>query len=1037
MRQNLFIYRPATAISIAIVIVIVGIIALLHLPVQQYPDIAPPMVNVTASYNGADAQTVMESVIVPLEESINGVEDMIYMTSNATNTGKATISVYFKQGVNPDVAAMNVQNRVQIAQGILPAEVTKVGVTTAKRKAANIQIVTVTSTDGQYDEKFIANWLDINLFPQIKRIEGVGDVNSQTENYSLRIWLKPDVMSQYGISPQDIQNALDQQNIVASAGYLGEGSKNTFQYTLKYNGRLKSTTEFGNIVVRATSDGNILRLKEVADIELGSLNYSKETFVNGHPGVNYTVQPMPNANTTEVNKRIVQLYEDVKPTMPPGMEIIMFLNTNEFLFVSMYGVIETLIIAVLLVILVIYFFLQDIRSTLIPTISIFVSIIGTFAVLYAFGISLNLLTLFAIVLSIGTVVDDSIVVVEAVQTNFENGIASPVESTAKAMREVTSAILSCTLVFMAVFIPVTFTGGTAGVFYQQFGITMATAVGISCVCALTVVPALSVLMLKPPKENGSGKVNIAVRRVYQKIFNPLCCVYTFAVAKFIRRSWLAWIALIVVVGVFAWFVTNTRTGLVPQEDKGLILVSVNMAPGNTLASTRETLLKVEEIISRQPEVDVISRVGGSGIGSDVGTSFGTFFVRLKDWSQREGKEHSVDAVISRLKSLTAQKVPDARLLFMQEGMIPGYGSGNAIELHIQNRTGDEIEKLYDITQEFISRLNAKEPIGGAFCSFAMEFPQYTVEVDAAKALRAGVKPDEIMKAMGAYYGGNYVSNFNSFGKIYRVMMQSAPEYRLDEQSLSRSYVKGLDGMAPLSQFTTLRPVNGPEFLTRFNLYSSIKISVMPKDGFSNSDAMTAIKDVADSYLPAGYSYEYGGMSREENGSGSKTAWIYLLCVVLIYFILVSLYESFMIPLAVILAIPFGLMGSFLFARIFGFENNIYLQIGVIMLIGLLGKTAILITQYAAERHRNGMGVVRSAVSAARLRFRPILMTVITMITGLIPLAISTGVGSVSNRSLGLGAVGGMLVGTFALLFTVPVFFIGFQRLHERFIIKHK
>lgn len=1035
MKENIFIRRPAMAISIAIVIGIIGMISLLTLPVEQYPDIAPPTVRISATYTGADAEAVQQSVVVPLEESINGVEDMIYMTSNAANNGTATISVFFRQGTDPDVAAMNVQNRVQAAQGLLPAEVTRVGVTTAKQQTSNIQIVTVMCNNGRYDENFIANWLDINLFPQIKRIEGVGGVSSQTDNYSLRIWLKPDVMAQYRLTPDDVSTALDQQNIVTSAGSLGDRSKNIFQYIMKYRGRLKEISEFENIVIRSEANGNVLRLKDIADVELGSLSYSRETFINGNPGVNFTIQAMPGVNTTEVNQKIMALYEEVEKTMPEGIELFVFLNTNEFLFASIRSVVVTLLFAILLVVLVIYFFLQDFKSTLIPTISIFVSITGTFAMLQVAGISINLLTLFAIVLSIGTVVDDSIVVVEAVQSNFDTGYKSPYSATRKAMSDVTTAIISCSLVFMAVFIPVTFMGGTSGVFYTQFGVTMASAVGISSLCALTLVPALSALMLRPAEsQHGANRINRAIRSAYNVSYKALVEKYKHTVVLFIKHRWMAWSALGVALLLFGYFIISTRTGLVPQEDKGLVFISVSTSPGNTLDKTASIMQEIEDIVKQQPEVEIISRIGGRGaLQTDIGSCYGTFYIRLKDWSRRPGKEHSIDAVIARLNTELAH-ISEADVFILQEGMIPGYGSGNAVELHLQDRTGGNINALYNATQQFLAALRERPEIGTAFCTFALDFPQYRVDIDAAKCLRAGVTPDEVMRTMGTYYGGNYASNFNQFGKIYRVMMQTAPEYRLDEHSLSNVYVRNGDRMAPLNQFVTLSRINGSEFLTRFNLYSSIGANISPNRGYSNSQVMTAISEVAVQTLPVGYSYEYGGISREEaQSSGAGTALIYLLCIVLIYFILVSLYESFFVPFAVILSVPFGLMGSFLFARMFGLENNIYLQIGVIMLIGLLSKTAILITQYASERRKQGMSIPGAAFSAAKARFRPILMTVLTMIIGLLPLMLASGVGAVGNHSLGTGAIGGMLIGTISLLFAVPVFFIVFRTLHERYV----
>lgn len=1033
MKENLFIRRPVMAISIAIVTLIIGTISLLTLSVEQYPDIAPPTVVVSATYTGADAEAVQQGVIVPLEESINGVENMIYMTSTATNTGAATISIYFKQGTDPDMAAVNVQNRVSKATGLLPPEVTQIGVTTEKRQSTDMQIVSVMCTNGRYDETFLANWLDINLFPQIKRIEGVSNVRMNSETYSLRIWLKPDIMAQYRLTPSDIAHALDGQNMVTPAGTLGESSDNTYQYAMKYKGRLKEIDEFRSIVIRSESGGNVLRLKDVAEVELGVQAYNYQTFVNGNPGVNFVINPMPGINMTEVNNKIMDLYDQVRETMPEGMEIIVFLNTNEFLFASMHSVVETLIIAFILVVLVVYFFLQDFKSTFIPAISIIVSIVGTFFVIQTLGLSLNILTLFALVLAIGTVVDDSIIVVEAVQSKFDEGYESAYLATRDGMGEVTMAVITCSLVFMAVFIPVTFMGGTSGIFYTQFGVTMATAVGISTISSLTLSPALSALILRPASdEKKPNSINARVRAAYNVSFIVLTGKYKRGVSFFIRHHWMAWSALAVCLLLFGYFIVTTRTGLVPQEDKGLIFISVGTSPGNTLEKTAQVMAEIEAVVNRQPEVETVARIDGNGVMAGSGTCYGTFFIRLKDWSLRHGREHTINAVIARLNDECAH-IAEADIFILQEGMIPGYGAGNAVDLHLQDRTGSDMEVFYHATQNFLSALRKHQEVGTAYSSFALDFPQYLIDVDAAQCIRSGVSPDEVMEVLGNYYGGNYASNFNRFGKVYRVMLQAGPHYRLDGKSLANVFVRSSDGMAPLSRFVILKAVSGSEILTRFNLYSSISASVSPQSGYSNSQVMKAISETAATTLPTGYSYEYGGISREEaQEGGSGAVWIYLLSVVLVYFILASLYESFLIPLAVILSVPFGLMGSFLFARMFGMENNIYLQTGVIMLIGLLAKTAILITEYAVEKRRRGMSIVAAAVSAATVRFRPILMTVLAMILGLLPLTLSSGVGANGTNALGTGAVGGMLVGTLALLFVVPVFFVVFQALQENF-----
>ena len=1007
MKGNVFIKRPVMAISISVLILAIGLISLFTLPVEQYPDIAPPTVYVTASYTGADAEAVMNSVIMPLEESINGVEDMMYISSSASNAGLAIIQVYFKQGTDPDMAAVNVQNRVAKAQGLLPAEVTKVGVSTMKRQTSFLQIGALVCTDGRYDQTFLANYLDINVIPQIKRIEGVGDVMELGDTYSMRIWLKPERMAQYGLVPSDITAILGEQNIEAPTGSLGESSKNVFQFTMKYRGRLKSVEEFQNTVVRSREDGSILRLKDVAEVELGTMTYSFRSEMDSQPAVLYMIFQTAGSNATAVNKEITAQIERMEKNLPEGTEFVTMMSSNDFLFASIHNVVETLIIAIILVILVVYFFLQDLKSTLIPSISIIVSLVGTFACLVAAGFSLNILTLFALVLAIGTVVDDAIVVVEAVQSKFDAGYKSPYLATKDAMGDVTMAIVSCTCVFMAVFIPVTFMGGTSGVFYTQFGITMATAVGISMISALTLCPALCAIMMRPSDGTKSAKsINGRVRAAYNASFNAVLGKYKRGVMFFIRHRWMVWTSLAVAVALLVYLMSTTKTGLVPQEDQGVIMVNVSISPGSTLEETTKVMDRLENILKDTPEIEHYARVAGYGLISGQGTSYGTIIIRLKDWSERKGKEHSSDAVVSRLNA-QFQSLKEAQVFSFQPAMIPGYGMGNSLELNLQDMTI-------------------------AYTSYAINFPQISVEVDAAKCKRAGISPSAVLDAVGSYCGGAYISNYNQYGKVYRVMMQASPEYRLDEQALNNMFVRNGTEMAPVSQFVTLKQVLGPETANRFNLYSTITANVNPADGYSSGEVQKVIEEVAAQSLPAGYGYEYGGMAREEASSGgAQTVFIYAICVFLIYLILACLYESFLVPFAVIFSVPFGLMGSFLFAKFLGLENNIYLQTGVIMLIGLLAKTAILITEYAIERRRKGMGIVESAYSAAQVRLRPILMTVLTMIFGMLPLMFSSGAGANGNSSLGTGVVGGMVVGTLALLFVVPVFYIIFEFLQEK------
>ena len=1033
MKGNIFIKRPAMAMAISILILAIGLISLYTLPVEQYPDIAPPTVMVQATYTGADAEAVMNAVIMPLEESINGVENMMYITSTATNNGSAEITVYFKQGTDPDMAAVNVQNRVSKAQGLLPAEVTRIGVTTMKRQTSFLQIDALVSSNNTYDQTLLANYLDINVIPQLKRVNGVGDVVALGDTYSMRIWLKPERMAQYGLVPADITAVLGEQNLESPTGSLGENSKNTFQFTMKYRGRLKSVEEFQNIVVRTQEDGSVLRLKDVAQVELGTLSYGFRSEMDSHPGVTFLIYQVAGSNATAVNAELSKELERMSEDLPKGTEFVTMMSSNDFLFASIHNVVETLIIAILLVILVVYFFLQDFKATLIPSISIIVSLVGTFACLVAAGFSLNILTLFALVLAIGTVVDDAIVVVEAVQAKFDAGYKSPYQATKDAMGDVTMAIVSCTCVFMAVFIPVTFMGGTSGIFYTQFGITMATAVGLSMISALVLCPALCAMIMRPSDGTKSAKsFNGRIKAAYNASFNAVLGKYKKGVMFAIHHRWIVWAGLIASSVLLVWLMMTTKTGLVPQEDQGALMINISTAPGSTLEETNGVINKMEDILKQTEEIEHYSRVAGYGLIAGQGTSYGTIIVRLKDWSERKGEEHSANSVVARLNAQFAQ-IKEAQIFVFQPPMIPGYGMGNAIELNMQDRTGGDMGTFYQSVMQFLMALNQRPEVAMAYTSYAMNYPQYRVEVDAAQCKRAGISPATVLETLGSYCGGSYISNYNQFGKVYRVMLQAAPEYRLNEQSLNNMFVRNGAEMAPISQFARLTPILGPETANRFNLFSSITVNVNTAEGFSTGEAQKAIEEVAAEMLPTGYGYEYGGMAREEanNASGSSTIFIYGVCVFLIYLILVCLYESFLLPFAVILSVPFGLMGSFLFAKVFGLENNIYLQTGVIMLIGLLAKTAILITEYAVERRRKGMGIVESAYSAAQVRLRPILMTVLTMIFGMLPLMFSTGAGANGNSSLGTGVVGGMSIGTLALLFVVPVFYIVFEYLQEK------
>lgn len=1041
MKPKLFIDRPILAACISALILMLGIIGLVNLPMEQYPDIAPPTVQVSATYTGASAATVQKAVIVPLEEEINGVENMMYMTSSATNTGSGSINVYFKQGTDPDMAAVNVQNRVTKAQGTLPSEVTKIGVTAQKRQNSQLQLMSLYCTNGDYDEKFLANYLKINVVPRIQRISGVGEVMVMGNDYAMRIWLKPDVMAQYGLVPSDIITVLGEQNIEASTGTLGEDSENTFQYTLKYRGRYETGEEFGEMVIRTTEGGNTLRLKDVADIELGTTSYNFSGGVSGYPGATFMVMQTAGSNANEIIEEINGVVDEIRADLPEGLVLENMMSVKSFLDASIKNVIKTLIEAIILVIIVVYVFLQSVRSTFIPLVGIFVSLVGTFAFLYVAGFSINLLTLFALVLVIGTVVDDSIVVVEAVQAKFDEGYKSPYEATVDAMGGITAAIITTTLVFMAVFIPVSFMGGTTGTFYTQFGLTMAVAVGISAVNALTLSPALCALIMTPHMQAEEGKKLSFSSRfhiAFDTAFGRMVNKYKTAVKYFFRRKRMVGVALAAACVLLFVLIRTTKTGLIPDEDTGTVFVSITTAPGSTLAETKSILEEVEKRINDIPQIDLYARVGGYNMmGGGQSSAGGTFIVRLKDWDERKGKADSKDAVIGQVMARTAD-IKNAQIFAFAPPMIMGYGMTNGLEIYVQDQKGGDIETLFSYTKDFIAALNARPEIQSAVTTFDTRFPQYLVEVDAARCKRAGISPSDVLDVLSCYVGGNYASNVNRFSKIYRVMVQARPEYRLDTESLNNMYVRASSGdMAPVGQFVTLTKTYGPEILSRFNLFSTISVNASAATGYSSGDAIRAVQEVARETLPAGYGFEFGGTSREEASSGTSIMVIFIICIIFVYIILCSLYESLFIPLAVMLSIPFGLAGSFLFAKIFGVENNIYMQTGLIMLIGLLAKTAILLTEYASERRRHGMGIAQAALSAAAVRLRPILMTALTMIIGLLPLVVATGAGANGNISLGVGTVGGMLIGTVALLFVVPVLFIVFQSIEERVMPKRK
>ena len=1039
MRLRTFIDRPILSCVISVLILLVGIISLVNLPMEQYPDIAPPTISVSASYTGANAETVQKSVVVPLEEAINGVENMLYMTSTSTNTGSGSIMVYFNQGTDPDMATVNVKNRVAEAEGLLPAEVTKVGVTVQKRQNSMLKILALYSPDDSYDRNFINNYFSINIEPRLSRIKGVGNVMIMGDEYAMRIWMNPAKMAQYKLVPDDVINILADQNVEAATGTLGEDSENTFQYTLKYRGRYQTPEEFENLVVKSLSSGEVLRLKDIAEVELGAQSYGYTSAVGKHPESTCMISQTSGSNANEIIKEIDQLTAEIAKELPKGLVLEDLMSTKDFLDASIHEVVKTLIEAILLVILVVYVFLQSVRSTIIPSISIIVSLVGTFAFIYLMGFSLNLITLFALVLVIGTVVDDAIVVVEAVQAKFDEGYRSPYKATTTAMDGISAAIVTTSLVFMAVFIPTSFMGGTSGTFYTQFGLTMAVAVGISAVNALTLSPALCTLLMTPHIDTSNGqKLSFSSRfhKAFETSFNRILFKYKGGVKFFFKRKWMAWSGLAIAVVLLVFFMNTTKTGLIPDEDMGTIFVNVTTPPGSSLAQTKKTMDKIAESIEDIPQLKQFSNVTGYSMLGGQAPSGGMLIIKLKNWKERPEKSDEISAVINQIYARTSH-IKSGKIYAFAQPTIMGYGMGSGFELYVQDRAGGDIATLQEHANKFIAGLNQRPEISMAYTSFDTKFPQYMVEVDAVKCQRANVSASDVLSVLSGFIGGNYSSNFNRFSKLYRVMVQAKADYRLDKDALNNMFVRTGDGeMAPVGQFITLTKVYGAETLNRFNLYSSIAVNGMPADGYSTGDAINAIAEVAKQTLPVGYGYEFAGMTREE-AETNNTVIVFAICIIFVYLILCALYESLFIPLAVMLSVPFGLMGSFLFAKLFGLENNIYMQVGLIMLIGLLAKTAILLTEYASTRRKQGMSIAAAAMSAAGVRLRPILMTVLTMVFGMLPLVFASGAGANGNISLGLGVVGGITIGTLALLFVVPVFFIVFQTIQERVMPNHK
>ena len=1026
---------------------------MISLPIEQYPNIAPPTISIQTFYQGADAQTVLNSVITPLEESINGVENMTYMESTATNAGMAMITVYFKQGADPNMAAVNVQNRVSQAQALLPAEVTRVGVTVSKRQSSNVVMYSLTTDDGRYDDEFLTNYNNINIVPMLKRINGVGDVQTPgMKTYSMRIWLQPDKMKQHKLVPSDVSMALAEQNIEAAPGSFGEQSNQKFEYTMRYKGRLKTPEEYGNIIISSNTNGQTVHLRDVAKVELGGLQYSVMMKNNSRPAVIGMVNQVAGSNATQIADDVKTALADAQKQMPPGMKVTIEQDVTEFLFASIEEVVFTLFITLLLVFFVVYIFLQDIRSTLIPMIAVPVALIGTFFFLWVFGFSINLLTLSALLLAIAIVVDDAIVVVEAVHAKLDLGYKSAMTAAIDAMNEISGAIISITLVMAAVFVPVSFMGGTSGTFYREFGVTMAVSIVISALNALTLSPALCAIFLKPHSKDEHKKLSRVDRfhMAFNTQYDKINTKYQKVVEKIINHRWIS--SLAVILGIVALVVTMkfTQTGLVPNEDTGTLFAMISLPPGTSQVETQKVTDQVDKMLASNPYIERREQIVGYNFMAGQGSNQSTFIIKLKPFAERKY------GMIDRIKSVfdgagiaglfidptssnmilgmiykQTASIKGAQIIAFGSPMIPGYGLTNGVSFVLQDKTGGDLNKFYKVAQDYLAALNKRPEFSRALTTYNPNYPQYMVDVDVAKAKQAGTSPAAILSVLQGYYGGMYASNFNAYGKLFRVMIQGTVESRMNEDGLTNIYVRTAGGMAPVSEFCTLKRVYGPSNITRFNLFTSIAINATPADGYSSGQAIQAAEEVAKQVLPQGYGYEFSGLTRSEKEASNSTAMIFVLCIVFVYLILSAQYESYILPLAVILSIPIGLSGAFIFTLIFGHNNDIYMQISLIMLIGLLAKNAILIVEFALERRRTGMAIKYAAILGAGARLRPILMTSLAMIIGLLPLMFASGVGRNGNQTLGAAAVGGMLIGTLCQVFVVPALFAFFQYLQER------
>lgn len=1032
-----FIEHPVLSTVISIVVVLLGILGLIKLPIAQYPDITPPTVRVSANYGGANAEVVMNSVIIPLEEKINGVEGMTYMTSSASNDGSANINVYFNVGTDPDQAAVNVQNRVATATRLLPAEVTQAGVTVRKRQNSTLLMTGLYTNNPAYDESFLQNYANINLVPQLQRVEGVGDASAfGSKIYAMRIWLKPDIMMNYGLTPGDITSALNEQNIEAAPGKFGEQGNQSFQYVIRYTGKLKTVQEFENIVVRAGSNGQLLRLRDIARVELGAQSYQSRLWINGMSGTNIAVNQTAGSNARDVINGCKEQIKEASKSFPKDIHYTNLVDANRFLDVSIHKVMMTFIEAFILVFLVVFLFLKDFRSSLIPAISVPVAIIGTFFFLYLFHFSINLLTLFALVLAIGIVVDDAIVVVEAVHAKLDQGYTSAKQASIDAMSEITSAIIAITLVMASVFVPVTFVTGSSGVFYRQFGLTLAVAILLSAVNALTLSPALAALFLKPKdEEKKHKKYTQKFMDAFEAGYQATSKKYTDIVSFLSERKKLVIGLVLVFACGFLLLIKHTPTGFVPDEDMGTIYVNISLPPASSLERTSIVAAQVDSIARSLPEVGDVMRMIGQNTTDGNGSSYAQIILQLKDWKER-GDVTNTEVIAKIMKGTST--IRNAKIIPLSMPTISGFGSTSGFSFELQDKGGHTTKEFYKVSQDFLKALEERPEIQYASTPFNPNFPQYLLSLNIPKIKEAGMSINGVMDAMQIYYGGYYASNFNQFGKQFRVMVQADTSYRANIDGLSKIYIRGDNNqMAPITEFVTMTPTYGPESLSRFNLYSSMTIKGSPGDGYSSGEALAAIQEVADQNLPKGYGYEFSGMSREEQNSSSQMVYVLMLSLIFVYLLLCALYDSYLLPFAVIFSLPVGLCGTFIFAKIFNIDNNIYMQISMIMLIGLLAKNAILIVHFAKARREKGMSVLQAAIEGAKARLRPILMTSLAFIFGILPLMFATGAGANGNRSIGVSAVGGMVFGLLFGILIIPGLYVIFQGIGERFSKKKK